>query len=531
MPGRHMDRTDLPADPPTDELPFAAEVADPPPTARRPPAPAIGRGPPHRCTSSVRPFLTAAVVFVAGFLFLRTLTVEPFGVPTGSMAPALIGNHREGPCPRCGFPVRVGVPSNLTADDQDRHFADVTCPNCGKARIDLRRVATVNGDRLLVDKNVFGLRKPRRWEVAVFWRLLDPNDPNPLRAEPNPLQRPDTPYVKRVVGLPGEVIGILDGDVFANGMLLRKGLAEVRETRVLVFEHGFAPPGGWGPRWLVEPPGRHRSPRSATADGTVLDGPNLVLDATRGRAVGLTYRNWNLDTERADPVRAWDGYNGPQQGFAGAPAAHDFFVVCEIEVPTDPGEGTFAARLFDGADSVHCELSVGRAGVVRIGREGHGTLAEAAGRTLEPGRTYKLEFAFVDRRVSLAVDGREPVPAADLPAAPKRGDVGHPLQFGAAGCRVTVRNMRLYRDIHYTHYGINGTRKEARLGPTEYFVLGDNSGNSEDSRKWPNPGVPESDFIGKPFLIHQPLRLGRVTVAGRDRAFQTLDWSRLRWVH
>ena len=51
------------------------------------------------------------VVSVIIFLFLRTAAVEPFGVPTGSMAPALVGNHRETACPRCGHPVVVGEPS------------------------------------------------------------------------------------------------------------------------------------------------------------------------------------------------------------------------------------------------------------------------------------------------------------------------------------------------------------------------------------------------------------------------------------
>ena len=107
-----------------------------------------------------------------------------------------------------------------------------------------------------------------------------------------------------------------------------------------------------------------------------------------------------------------------------------------------------------------------------------------------------------------------------------------PLQLGARGCRLVVRNLKLYRDIHYTQYGEHGTRRRRpRFGPDEYFVLGDNSGNSQDSRKWPPPGVPEADFIGKPFLIHQPLRPARVTVGGRERVFQTVDWSRLRWLH
>ena len=59
--------------------------------------------------------------------------------------------------------------------------------------------------------------------------------------------------------------------------------------------------------------------------------------------------------------------------------------------------------------------------------------------------------------------------------------------------------------------GRHGTRSPARLGADEFYVLGDNSGNSQDSREWPHPGVPVGDFLGKPFLVHQPLRPGRVT--------------------
>jgi signal peptidase I len=165
-------------------------------------------------------------------------------------------------------------------------------------------------------------------------------------------------------------------------------------------------------------------------------------------------------------------------------------------------------------------------------REGHrDALGSATGVALVPGRAHALEFAFVDRRASFAIDGKEVVPAADLEPAANRGEVRRPLQLGARGCRLVVRGLRLSRDIHYTQYGEHGTRHPVALGPEEYFVLGDNSGNSQDSRKWERPGVPEGDFIGKPFLVHQPLKLGRVSAGGRDRVFQTLDWSRLRWLH
>jgi signal peptidase I len=121
--------------------------------------------------------------------------------------------------------------------------------------------------------------------------------------------------------------------------------------------------------------------------------------------------------------------------------------------------------------------------------------------------------------------------SADLPPAAGRGEVSRPLQLGARGCKLVIRNLKLYRDTYYTQYGENGTRTPVRLGRDEYFMLGDNSGNSQDSRKWPEPGVPEADFVGKPFLVHQPLRTARVTIGGRDRLFQTVDWSRLRWLH
>jgi signal peptidase I len=160
-----------------------------------------------------------------------------------------------------------------------------------------------------------------------------------------------------------------------------------------------------------------------------------------------------------------------------------------------------------------------------------GGLGSVRGVSLEQGKTYWLEFAFVDRRVSLAIDGKLVVPHADLPTAAKRDEVRQPVQLRARGCRLAIRNFTLSRDIYYTQFGEHGTQHPAVLGSNEFFVLGDNSGNSQDSRRWPAPGVPEMDFIGKPFLIHQPLRPARITVAGRERVFQTVDWSRLRWLH
>jgi signal peptidase I len=445
------------------------------------------------------------------------------------MAPTLIGNHREAPCPRCGCPVRVGNPGKNQPDP----FADSWCPNCRK-RLDLSAAREVPGDRLLVDKNVYNVRSPRRWEVAVFRCPVDLT----------------VPYVKRVVGLPGESVQLIDGDLFANGVLQRKTLAQVREVALPAFDMNYSPPDGWGPRWLVEPvadnprlPTDPAAARPAPADGTVVRGTALHLDASTAEqpTLGLTYRNYDLDREHERPVTDWLAYNGRPPSDRDAPV-HDFSFACDLEVVA--GEGTFACRLGDGADTVRAELPVGprgKAAGAQLGRDGGDTPSANPDVRLSAGRTYRLEFAFVDRRVSLALDGREVVPAIDLPGdvvrVTRRNTVTRPLQLGVRGVSVVLRNVKLYRDAHYRSVGRSGCDAPYQLAPDELFLLGDNSANSSDSRGWVNeqtrehiPGVPERDFIGKPFLIHQPLKAGRVTVNGQDRTFQTVDWSRLRWL-
>lgn len=491
------------------------------------PVPLTPAAPPARRlpqASTARRFMHTLAVFLSLFLVVRTVALEPFGVPTGSMAPALIGNHREARCPRCDYRVVVGEPG---PDARSVRFDACRCPNCGQA-VDLSKAREVPGDRLMVDKTAYHTRPPRRWESAVFHCPADLTKP----------------YVKRVVGLPGERIQVSGGDVYADGQLLRKTLAQFREVRIPAFDQSYAPAEGWGVRWLVEPlagrgPGR-------PADESVLRDGVLFLDGTgTPEGIGLTYRHRNLDTKEEEPVGDWLGYNGgPAQrrdGFArrrpqAAPdPVHDFAVEFDLEVVA--GSGAFAVRLTDGADGVRADLPIGPSpAAVRVARDGTDEASDGPP-GLTAGRTYRVEFAFVDRRASLAIDGREVVTPLDLPFDPpgreRRGGMTRPLQLGVRGASVAVWNLRMDRDIHYLSVGKVGDGW--RLGSDAYFLLGDNTSNSHDSRLWaidgnPAPGVSEAYFIGKPFLIHQPLRLGRVTIGGKDRLFQTLDWSRLRWL-
>jgi len=65
------------------------------------------------------------------------------------------------------------------------------------------------GDRIMADKFLYYARNPKRGEVIVF------------RAPPqaDPQQRN---FVKRVIGLPGDIVEIKDGEVFLNGKPLKE---------------------------------------------------------------------------------------------------------------------------------------------------------------------------------------------------------------------------------------------------------------------------------------------------------------------
>jgi signal peptidase I len=161
---------------------------------------AIYRKPIRKSALAVVPQAAAGIAITLALICLfRPFAYEAYAIPTNAMAPTLLGEHWEGPCPRCGQPA-YGAP----IDSRQPFPAEGALMNCSAEHRPVyitdppRKV--IGGDRILVCKFL----APQRWDLIVF---RYPGD-----ASVN--------YVKRLVGLPNEELSIHDGAVWINGTKL-----------------------------------------------------------------------------------------------------------------------------------------------------------------------------------------------------------------------------------------------------------------------------------------------------------------------
>ena len=173
------------------------------------------------------------IALVVAFM-ARTFILEPFVIPTGSMAPTLLGAHMQFEDADSGTEWAVNYFSVDTAGNDvlvpdralklfDRRTDNAplrpvspprpqTFPIVAPGTLYRQDAADVTapkvhaGDRILVSKASYVIGDPARWDVAVF---KQPNEPGGFRGD-----RYQQNYIKRIVGLPGDTLLILGGDLF-----------------------------------------------------------------------------------------------------------------------------------------------------------------------------------------------------------------------------------------------------------------------------------------------------------------------------
>jgi len=241
------------------------------------------------------------------------------------------------------------------------------------------------------------------------------------------------------------------------------------------------------------------------------------------------------------PVNDEYGYNPPDEAPTPNPVK-DLMVSADIKL--QGGSGEFVIESTDGSSIFSVVFDVIRREInlyidpqstfgshsmgIRSGTEAVAT-AQWPGSFVSDGG--KVEVSIFDQQVVVAIDGK-PVFApwpfeVQEDAAPSR----HPVRFGARGVNIKVSHLKLYRDIYYTDTrSRHAVSRPHELGDDEYFVLGDNSPVSHDSRRWEKPAVQRALLIGKPFLVHLPSKPGTLRVGNQEMHLRIPDWERIRFL-
>ena len=459
------------------------------------------------------------IAFILAFVF-RAYVVEAFVIPTGSMAPRLNGEHYEFECSRCGYEYNVGLDQAARGNPE----VDAVCPLCYNreklTREDIDRLDRFFGDRILVLKYFYDFFPPQRWDVVVFKYPYDPK----------------TNYIKRLVGLPGEQIEILRGDVYINGAIARKSDAAQQALWMHVSDSDY-----WDTRR-----GLHWKPEQ-------LDDPQwqyttlpLTFNPQTSAPSYLVFHHLGLDGKPA-PIRdfyAYDDPTGPTGRSDNQNIVPDFQLRADLEVATPeqdmPGPALVEVVLGSFADTFRFAIPVAQSGLpVRIV---HNNEVLASVLTPAPlltyGKRFFIEAACVDHKLMLTIDDRraldvnndgllntaddpifKPTPRDRWSEPPENATR---VKLGFQNVKATVYRLAVNRDIYYTAgdgglQPVRGVRgwallEPCPLGQKEYFMLGDNSPRSADSRWWQtktppyksSPVVREENLVGKAFFVYWP---------------------------
>jgi signal peptidase I len=497
--------------------------------------------PEEKPKESHRDTVEAIVVALILALVVRGFEAQAFVIPTGSMAPTLMGRHKELTCPECGFVYTVNASEEVEGRSFPRQVYSGICGNCRFQARGLVEAPSFKGDRILVMMFPYdlpflpGASPPERWDVVVFRYP----------------EEPEVSYIKRLVGLPGETIRVKHGDIYIkqpeSGVyrLQRKPLRHQTAMQMNVYDDRCRPraladrpewrrwqspsSGGW--QSLDSKLGHYQVEATASDEWVELRYRNLVPDPEQWDAIShdrpypraprstlitdfysyntnLTSEGSNLiDELRGDTETAW-----MQPHWVG-----DLTLAASLEVLSAKGQLRF--ELVKGGIPHRCDidLETGKATFLR----GEQTLVEQESPIKGPGR-YQVEFANVDDRMTLLVNGRSidesgvEYDRGDAIPVPTAADLS-PVSIAVRHSSAAVSDLVLKRDIYYTQYpGRNdygsvwaehyprtpvelfdflsdpaqfadlakvGTH-DYELGEDRFLMLGDNSPRSKDSRGW-----------------------------------------------
>jgi signal peptidase I len=546
------------------------------------------------------------VAFILALVF-RGFQAQAFVIPTGSMAPTLMGRHKEVACPQCGFVYAVNASDEVETRQGPRDYpgdvASGVCVNCRYQNRSLEEQPSFKGDRILVMMFPYDLpflplsRAPERWDVVVFRYP----------------EEPEVSYIKRLVGLPGETIRVAHGDIYVKApdgsdfALARKPLRHQSAMQINVYDDRYRPRAladmpAWT-RWRLTPgwtPTPKKSLYRAEASGETwseLRYQHLVPDPEQwdailnGREPSRSPRptlitdfysyDTNLPARYSDLIG--ENYDEQKTRYAWMQPhwVGDLTFESTIEVKqVNPG-GSIRWELVKGGLAHRCTIDL-TTGVATFTR-GEEVLGQAETSMKGQGQ-YRVEFANVDDRMTLVIDGRavsEPgftYETGEANPIPTERDLA-PAALAVHDATIEASDLVLKRDIYYTQNpgdadydvvwddrpprtptelfdflsdpsrfsGLGRLRSRPyEVGQDRFFMLGDNSPRSKDSRGWGRYDrtwdetsdrkaheVPRHYLTGKAFYIYWPhgVPFWPQFQWGRDFRFPFRPYiERMKWI-
>ncbi len=408
-----------------------------------------------------------------GLLITTTWLARWHVILTGSMAPTLLGTHCDVTCANCGFEYAI------EAERQLKQGQIVVCPNCDHSE-ELETARIRSGDRVLVWRSIVDMQPPQRWDMIT---LRMPKQSKEFG-------------VKRIIGLPGERIQLRDGDVYIDGYLVRKSLKEQRAIAILVHDADYPPRGKKGAksRWRGGPDSHWE-----TSGGTFrCSGENATTD-------WLVYHN---ERRQGGPGKFVEGPITDRYAYNQTSPIRDLHPTGDVMMTC---RARFAPKAswsiratdrktpyivtFDGLQE-RFEL-----------RQGFRMLTS---QELKLGESHEhaLVVSLIDRRYEIALDGRS-LYQLDLDMSSNSIEPSaQPFAIGLVQGSVEIDQLRVWRDVYYTVPPVLGQKGNAppgralfqpyTLGDDEYFLLGDNSPRSLDSRYMSFGIVTASLLVGEP---------------------------------
>lgn len=485
-------------------------------------------------------FESIIIAFILAFVF-RAYVVEAFVIPTGSMAPTLLGAHLRVKCDQCGYEFETDWPKASTAGDnvtrmpvELQQVVAPACPMCRYRNFAEAGTRPYSGDRILVQKYIYAVSEPQRWDVVVF--------KNPTL--------PDENYIKRLVGLPGEALHIFEGNIYVQPLdaagepagpwqIARKTVRPEVQTAVWqpIYHSQYIPLDGgqsavnpqrtvpWSVPWVADQPDDWliENRRSYTYTGESTGQIRFNFDAQGRRNLWPNIYPYNQfhgegEFEPIEDIRLALVVEPQRPGLSVA-----LSTTARMDALASDAAQNVLRAIIDADGQLRLEV-LNQSG--QVSRE----LASVQLDPLPARRNTAIELWYVDQEASVWVEG-EPVLRVpfDLsmeqllarPQAQFLPDVSVTVSGGPA----TLHRVQLDRDIYYSSTNPNGMQARGGLertprpalpvliGPDEFFCMGDNSPLSHDSRFWDqvDPWVRQLLFQGQARygMVPREMMMGR----------------------